>query len=120
MPAHPTIPKRALGRTGLEVTALRRNPPNDLVLSSKIGRLLKPAPNGRTKTSRFVGGLSFDVIHDYSYEAVMTSPEHSLLRLGLPKLDILLIHDADPWAHGPEEGPKRYKEAMDGGYRALD
>lgn len=173
MPAHPTIPKRALGRTGLEVTALgygsapigdiyevlddataiasveqaaelgvtlfdsaplygqgsaehrvgtalRRNPPNDLVLSSKIGRLLKPAPNGRTKTSRFVGGLAFDVIHDYGYDAVMTSLEHSLLRLGLPKLDILLIHDADPWAHGPEEGPKRYKEAMDGGYRALD
>ena len=111
MPAHPTIPKRALGRTGLEVTALgygsapigdiyevlddataiasveraaelgvtlfdsaplygqgsaehrvgtalRRNPPNDLVLSSKIGRLLKPAPNGRTKTSTLRGWTS--------------------------------------------------------------
>jgi len=101
-------------------TALRRNPPNDLVLSSKIGRLLKPAPQGRKKTSRFVGGLEFDVVHDYGYDGVMRSIEHSLLRLGLPKLDILLIHDADPWAHGPEEGPKRYKEAMDGGYKALD
>ncbi len=101
-------------------TALRRNPPRDLVLSSKIGRLLKPAPQGRKKTTRFVGGLEFDVEHDYGYDGVMRSFEHSLLRLGLPKLDILLIHDADPWAHGPEEGPKRYKEAMDGGYRALD
>ncbi len=101
-------------------TALRRNLPPELVLSSKIGRLLKPAPSGRTKTSRFVGGLEFDVEHNYGYDGVMRSLEHSLLRLGLPKLDILLIHDADPWAHGPENGPKRYKEAMDGGYKALD
>jgi D-threo-aldose 1-dehydrogenase len=58
-------------------------------------------------------------VHDYSYDAAMRSHEQSLHRLGLPKVDILLIHDADAWSHGPVEGPKRYKEAMDGAYKAL-
>jgi D-threo-aldose 1-dehydrogenase len=101
-------------------TALRRQPPGSFVLSSKVGRLLTPAPAGRTKTTRYVGGLSFNVVHDYSYDGAMRSHEHSLLRFGLPKIDILLIHDADAWSHGPEEGPKRYREAMSGAYRALE
>jgi D-threo-aldose 1-dehydrogenase len=101
-------------------TALRRRPANSLVMSTKVGRLLIPAPAGRTKTTRYVGGLSFNVVHDYSYDGAMRSHEQSLHRLGLPKVDILLIHDADAWSHGPEEGPKRYREAMDGAYKALE
>ena len=101
-------------------TALRRQPPGSFVLSSKVGRLLTPAPNGRTRTTRYVGGLSFNVVHDYSYDGAMRSHEQSLHRLGLPKVDILLIHDADAWSHGPEEGPKRYREAMSGAYKALE
>lgn len=101
-------------------TALRRQPAGSFVLSSKIGRLLTPAPGGRTKSTRYVGGLSFNVVHDYSYDGAMRSHEHSLLRFGLPKIDVLLIHDADAWSHGPVEGPKRYREAMEGAYRALE
>ena len=59
-------------------------------------------------------------VHDYSYDGAMRSHELSLQRFGLPRIDILLIHDADAWSHGPVEGPKRYREAMDGAYRALD
>ena len=99
---------------------LRRAKLKDYILSTKIGRILKPAPNGRKKISRFVGGLEFDIVHDYGYDGVMQSFENSMMRVGLPKIDILLIHDADPWAHGPEEGPKRYQEAMTGAYRALE
>lgn len=101
-------------------TALRRQQPGSFVLSTKVGRLLTPAPAGRVKTSRFVGGLQFDVTNDYSYDAAMRSHEQSLHRLGLPKVDVVLIHDADAWTHGPEEGPKRYREAMEGAYRALE
>jgi D-threo-aldose 1-dehydrogenase len=101
-------------------TALRRRPPGSFVMSTKVGRLLTPAPEGRTKTTRYVGGLSFNVVHDYSYDGAMRSHEQSLHRLGLPKVDILLIHDADAWSHGPEEGPKRYREAMSGAYKALE
>ena len=60
------------------------------------------------------------MVHDYSYDGAMRSHEQSLHRLGLPKVDILLIHDADAWSHGPEEGPKRYREAMSGAYKALE
>ena len=100
-------------------TALRRRPPASFVLSTKVGRLLTPAPQGRARTSRYVGGLEFDVTNDYSYDAAMRSHEMSLHRLGLPKVDVVLIHDADAWSHGPEEGPKRYREAMEGAYKAL-
>jgi D-threo-aldose 1-dehydrogenase len=101
-------------------TALRRRPPGSFVMSTKVGRLLTPAPHGRTKTTRYVGGLSFNVVHDYSYDGAMRSHEQSLHRLGLPKVDILLIHDADAWSHGPVEGPKRYREAIEGAYKALE
>ena len=101
-------------------TALRRRPKGSFVLSTKVGRILTPAPAGRVKTSRFVGGLQFNVTNDYSYDAAMRSHEASLQRLGLPKVDVLLIHDADAWTHGPVEGPKRFREAMDGAYRALE
>ena len=101
-------------------TALRRRPPGSFVLSTKVGRLLTPAPAGRKRTSRYVGGLQFDVTNDYSYDAALRSHEQSLHRLGLPKVDVVLIHDADAWTHGAEGGPKRYSEAMNGAYRALD
>jgi D-threo-aldose 1-dehydrogenase len=49
----------------------------------------------------------------------MRSVEQSLLRTGLSAIDILLIHDCDVWTHGAEAA-RRFKEAMDGAYRALD
>ena len=50
----------------------------------------------------------------------MRSHEHSMQRFGLPRIDILLIHDADAWGHGAIEGAKRYREAMTGAYPALE
>lgn len=98
-------------------TALRRHAGAPPVVSTKVGRLMKPAPKGRT--TGYLGGHPFDVVHDYGYDAAMRSLEHSLLRLGRASVDILYIHDADAWTHGPVEGPKRYAEAMGGAYRAL-
>ena len=34
-------------------TALRRQPPGSFVLSTKVGRVMTPAPQGRTRTTRF-------------------------------------------------------------------
>jgi len=101
-------------------TILRRLAPGSFTLSTKVGRLLVPAPNGRKKTSRYVGGLSFDIEHDYGYDATMRSLEHSLMRFGLPKVDLALIHDADAWSHGPEKGERFYRDAMAGAYKALE
>ena len=41
-------------------TALRRRPPGSFVMSTKVGRLLTPAPGGRTKTTRYVGRAESD------------------------------------------------------------
>ena len=43
----------------------------------------------------------FDHVHDYSYGGIMRSYEDSLQRLGLNKVDALVIHDLDKM-HGNE------------------
>lgn len=103
---------------------LRRARRSDIVVSTKIGRVMDPfsQPPPRNKdvySPGFVGGYAHAPRFDYSYDGTMRSVEQSLLRMGLSKLDILLIHDCDVWTHGAEAG-RRFKEAMEGAYRALD
>lgn len=101
-------------------TILRRQPRDSYVLSSKVGRWMKPAPQGRTKTSRFVGGLEFDVMPDYTYDGIMKSFEHSLVRLGLPRIDILLVHDADAWNYPADRAEELFRIVLDDGQKALE
>jgi len=68
----------------------------------------------------FLGGFPHAPRFDYSYDGTMRSLEQSLLRTGLSSIDVLLIHDCDVWTHGKADAPRRFKEAMDGAYRALD
>jgi D-threo-aldose 1-dehydrogenase len=103
---------------------LRRVPRDEIVVSTKIGRVMDPfrKPPERNKdvfSPGFVGGYAHAPNFDYSYDGTMRSVEHSLLRTGLSRLDILLIHDCDVWTHGADAG-RRFKEAMDGAYKALD
>lgn len=101
-------------------TILRRQPRDSFVLSTKVGRWMKPAPQGRTRTSRFVGGLEFDVVPDYSYDGIMKSVEHSLIRLGLPRIDVALVHDADAWNYDAETAEKLFRQVLDDGQKALE
>lgn len=89
---------------------LRMRPRNEFVLSSKVGRLIRPAFEGDLSPSQ--------VRFDYSRDGTMRSIEDSLLRLGLDRIDIALIHDIDGWTHAGEQ-PQRFAEAVDGAYRAL-
>ena len=100
-------------------TVLKRRPRDSFVLSTKVGRWLKPAPGGPRSPTRYRGGLSFDVVIDYSYDGTMRAFEQSLQRLALPSIDIALIHDVDVWTHG-QDIEQRFKEAIEGAYRALD
>jgi D-threo-aldose 1-dehydrogenase len=59
-------------------------------------------------------------VFDYSYDGTMRSVEQSLLRLGIDRLDLLLIHDVDVWTHGADAIEARFREAMTGAYVALD
>lgn len=98
--------------------ALRSVPRDGVVLSTKVGRWMDPG-KPKTEGSGYLGGLPHPAVIDYSYDGAMRSFEQSLLRLGTDRIDILLIHDVDVWTHGALM-EQRFKEAMEGAYRALD
>jgi D-threo-aldose 1-dehydrogenase len=77
---------------------LRSKPRDDFVLSTKVGRMLRPDAAGWD-------GAYFDFSHD----AALRSLEESLERLGLDRVDVALVHDPDD----------HYEEARDGAFRAL-
>ena len=100
-------------------TALRRVPRDSFVLSTKVGRHMDPrAPRG--DGSGFTGGLPHGAVLDYSFDGTLRAFEQSLLRLGLDRVDILLIHDVDVRNFGVDGVDARFREAMDGAYRALE
>ena len=102
---------------------LRQRPRSSYVLSSKVGRRLVPTPPERIERierGQWQGGLNMRPVYDYSYDGTMRSVEDSLQRLGLERLDILLIHDVDIWTHQTRDAfEARYKECVEGSYRAL-
>ncbi len=89
---------------------LRDLPRDGFVLSTKVGRLLRPY--GRVPPPRptprqggiFAGELPFLPTFDFSYDATMRSYEDSLQRLGMNRVDLLLIHDCDEWSQGAGYG----------------
>jgi D-threo-aldose 1-dehydrogenase len=76
-----------------------RKKPSDLVLSTKVGRVLRQEEGMRDQPP----------LYDYSKEAVRKSFEGSLQRLGPGMIDILYIHDPD----------EHYQEAISQAYTAL-
>ena len=66
--------------------ALSRLPRDSYVLSTKVGRVLDPVEPGSAEMT-----WTFD----FSRQGVIRSFETSLERLGLERIDILLIHDPD-------------------------
>lgn len=93
---------------------------DDIVLSTKAGRLLKPEPAPKPVADEWPGSFNFNPVYDYTYDGVMRSYEDSLQRMGLTKIDILLLHDIGEMQHGPELNKKLFADAMSGGYKALD
>jgi D-threo-aldose 1-dehydrogenase len=68
-------------------------PRAEIVLATKVGRLLRPQP-----------------VFDFSYDGVLRSFEESLVRLGQDRVDVLHIHDPD----------QHFQAALSGAYAALD
>ncbi len=98
---------------------LRHKPRADYVLSTKVGRLLLPEAGWHPARDSFIDALPFRPVYDYSYDGVMRSFEHSLQRLGLDSIDVLLMHDIGPVTHGADAHPALFQTAMQGGYRAM-
>jgi D-threo-aldose 1-dehydrogenase len=96
-----TAPHYGLGLAERRLgAALADRPRSEFTISTKVGRLLCPNPSP-TGSDLSAGG--FDVrddlvrVRDYSGDGVTRSLESSLTRLGLDKVDIVLIHDPDDY-----------------------
>ena len=74
---------------------LRRHGPDDYTVSTKVGRLLKGTTDA-PKNSGFVNPAPFTYSYDYSAEGTRRSVEDSLQRLGVPRIDVVFIHDLSP------------------------
>jgi D-threo-aldose 1-dehydrogenase len=120
-----TAPLYGLGKSEhslghiLRVHGLRDN----VVLSTKVGRVLKPASrSARAETLyaiNWVDPLPFVDEYDYTYDGVMRSFEDSQQRIGVDQIDVLLVHDiGEVWFRN--EYPRYLKQLRDSGFKALD
>ena len=103
-------------------TALAGMPRDELTISTKVGRLIRPSDAiaddadidrqelaGR-EDAFYVGTGPVRPVFDYSFDGVMRSVEESLERLGLERIDIAFIHDPDD----------HWEAAIGGAYPALE
>jgi D-threo-aldose 1-dehydrogenase len=105
-----TAPLYGFGLAERRVGAfLRQQQRDSYVISTKVGRLLR-APDGAAAEDDFYKGTQRErPVFDFSHDGVMRSVEESLGRLGLDRVDVLLVHDPDD----------HYDEAVAGAFRAL-
>lgn len=107
-----------LSETRLGVALTKTSLTHPVIVSTKVGRLLVPSTSKASIRHGFVDAPPFEPRFDYSYDGVMRSFEASLKRLRRTNIDILLAHDLGPLTHGADH-PARFREFMDGGYRAM-
>ena len=100
--------------------ALREKRRGDWVLSTKVGRLLRPRTAWTDPMEAWGRPMPFEVVYDYSYDGIMRSFEDSFQRLGLAHIDILLVHDIGRYQHGAAAHPELMRSLRDSGYRALE
>ena len=97
--------------------AMRGVPRDNWVLSTKVGRLLRPRAKPVQPGDH---PMPFEVAYDYSYDGIMRSFEDSLQRLGLARIDILYVHDIGARTHGRAAHPELMRTLRESGYRALE
>jgi D-threo-aldose 1-dehydrogenase len=98
-----TAPHYGLGLSERRMgEALRRRARDEFCLSTKVGRILEPVSNplGLSDTQGFSVGLDHRRRWDFSRDGVRRSLDSSLQRLGLDRIDVVLVHDPDD--HWPE------------------
>ena len=115
-----TAPMYGHGLSELRCGAsLRWKNRDDFVLSSKVGRILRPRRRSEIDFAPWVDAAPNEIVFDYSYDGTMRAFEDSLQRLALERMDICFIHDIDVYTRGAEQ-PEVFKSAMDGAWKALE
>lgn len=93
-----TAPHYGLGLSERRLgAALAGRPREEFVVSTKVGRLLvpNPHPSGSDMAHQFDVPDSLTRVRDHSADGVRRSLEASLERLGLDRVDVVLVHDPD-------------------------
>ena len=104
---------------------LRQQPRDSFVVSTKVGRLYKsarlPPDHFKRRGNDWTDGLPFVFEFDYTYDGVMRSHEDSLQRLGVDRVEVLLIHDLDVDLYDGDDGIAGAMNQLDseGGVKAL-
>lgn len=98
--------------------SLRWKNRDDFVVSTKVGRLAKPARRSEINFAPWANAAANRLDFDYSYDGTMRSFEDSLQRMALEHVEILFIHDIDSFTRGVEQ-PEVFAQAMDGCWKAL-
>ena len=97
---------------------LAGRPRDGHTLSTKVGRVLEPEVGEQGVDATFPGRLPFLPRFDYSHDGVMRSFEDSMRRLGVDRVDLLLLHDIDTVTHGAAQR-EHMDLAMQSGLRAM-
>jgi D-threo-aldose 1-dehydrogenase len=87
---------------------LRQQERDSFAISTKVGRLLRSAA-AAAEDAHYKGTPAERPQFDFSYDGVMRSVDESLCRLGLDRVDVLLVHDPDD----------HYDDAVSGAWSAL-
>jgi D-threo-aldose 1-dehydrogenase len=119
-----TAPQYGQGKSEARLGRVLGTKPRDtFVLSTKVGHLFSRPQDPVAFVARLKGnGHPFEARSDYSRDGVLRSYEHSLLRLGLNRVDMLVIHDIDVFHHGSRDVVEHhFRELTEGGgWRALE
>jgi D-threo-aldose 1-dehydrogenase len=98
-------------------TALQGRRRDSYVLSTKVGWRLSALERETARVE--ADDLPYALHCDYSREGTLRSVEDSLLRLGIDRIDMLFVHDVDPYNHGMDGYRERMREVLDGALPAL-
>ncbi|TDC69351.1 aldo/keto reductase [Actinomadura sp. GC306] len=92
-----TAPHYGAGTAERRLGAVLRDEPREsYTISTKAGRLLRPAATGqRPDDAGFPGEPPVRRVWDFSGDGIRRSLEESLDRLGLDRVDVLYLHDPD-------------------------
>lgn len=99
--------------------ALRSYDRADLVLSTKVGRILTPTTSAPTCNGQYRDIPPFVADFDYTYDGVMRAVEQSMQRMLTDRFDALFIHDCDRYTHGSRQ-PEHFRQAVVSAFPALE
>jgi D-threo-aldose 1-dehydrogenase len=105
-----TSPHYGIGHSERRIgDLLRGKPREEWTLSTKVGRLLVPQDPAGRMDEAFAVPATHRRVWDFTRDGVLRSVEDSLERMGVDRIDVLFLHDAE----------ERFEDALREGYPAL-